>query len=431
MSGLLKPQAQASKAFFDGYRNVLMPAATRSGKTAYIPIAICTIAQIYGRKIKVLVTEPTNDMVRRVLFKEYIEGDESPWMKIFPDGKLLKSEKIFECSTARVYFAGMDVPERIEGVAYDLVCMDELFQCRQEAPQIAMSRTGQTEGYCFFGSTPYHKKTWYRKWVPLKLNDPDWSVIHVSAYDIIKTADNPNGVFTANELERQRKELPDWLFRQRYLADWAARAEGIIFDIPRDNIIESDGKRYTKYMAGLDFGESEGHPAGFVLMGIDGLENKVIIDEFKKPCRGDSEYNREIETVLKRNKLNKNEVHIFADDARPGQIHALSSEYHYRIKAAKKGRVLDGIATAQTEIKKGLKFYSDRCRKLISECDYYSMNDDLKIPAPYKTDDDLCDAFRYLLVSAQRVKTANASEIPEQNTRDRNSRSILSRNRGR
>lgn len=373
----------------NGGRYNLLVGATRSGKSALLPIVISTVAQIFNRKIDVLITEPIQPMIRRVLFRQYIQPQNSLWKRVFPEGVLKVTEQFYVCNVANVYFGSVDNPERIEGLNYDLVALDELFQCAKAAIDIAFSRIAETSGYCYFSTTPYARQTWYRDWVDQKLQDPHWHVEHVTAQDA--------GVLSQEELERQKEELPAWLYRQRFLGDWRARPEGVIYNIDEVNIYSRmPDYWFSKFFAGLDFGESKGHPAGFVLFAETADGEIWAIDEFLKPCSGYTEYDKEIKNVLKRNGLDKHNVRIQADDARPGQIEALRRDCGYNIYPAKKGKILDGIARVQSVIRQGLKFVQPRVPNLLKEAAAYSFND--KTGKPYKSDDHIMDAMRYGLI---------------------------------
>ena len=115
-----------------------------------------------------------------------------------------------------------DDPQSLRGEGLDLVVLDECRQIREiawtEALRPALSDRG---GRALFISTPAGHDWFWRLWQ--RGNDAA-----VSDYEAFRYPTSANPFIPASEIEDARRELPDRVFRQEYLAEFVT-GEGQVF----------------------------------------------------------------------------------------------------------------------------------------------------------------------------------------------------------
>ena len=142
-------------------------------------------------------------------------------------------------------------PDSLESATYKAAHLDEPGQkaFKRASFETIESRVAVHQGRVLMTSRPYYigwlKAEIYDRW---KAGDPDYEVINFSSVD--------NPAFPREEFERQRRKLPGWKFRMKYLGQFE-RPAGMIYSnfsrathcIARFPIPEE----WDRFM-GLDFG---------------------------------------------------------------------------------------------------------------------------------------------------------------------------------
>ena len=140
-----------------------------------------------------------------------------------PGVKISESElSVVLWNHAVIRLFGADYPDRLRGLGFDGVVMDEVAQMRPETwPAVVRPALSDRKGWATFIGTPkglglfyelFHKAT----------NHPSW-------YSGIFSADS-TGILEKTELEDLRQEMGDNLFRQEFLCDFSADNPGAFID---------------------------------------------------------------------------------------------------------------------------------------------------------------------------------------------------------
>ena len=115
---------------------------------------------------------------------------------------------------AAIRLFGADYPDRLRGLGFDGVVMDEVAQMKSETwPAVVLPALSDRDGWAVFIGTPKGQNIFYDIY-DNALNLDDW---YVGEYSALKT-----GVFAADKLEDLKVEMGDNLFRQEYLCDFTA-----------------------------------------------------------------------------------------------------------------------------------------------------------------------------------------------------------------
>ncbi len=402
------------KLLFSDKRFRAFVAHTRGGKTSLIPALIAQAQKRYpGEHINVLVCLPDERMIYRVIVEQYVKRlspDKPSWWEWWFPGVYNDSKRVYKAEGVTIFLAGLhgkDQINKIEGVAYHLVVIDECFQCREEDLSIAISRTLERKGICYFCSTPYERCGWMADWTERNRASEKWEVVELNAYD--------SNLFTDADIDEMREALPDWLFRMRFLADTNARPEGLCLQWPSNQILKERPALWQKaeFFGGLDIGSTKAHPAAFML--FERFQGKtIIVDEYYGPLTGAQAYVDKIQEVLQRNNCKPAACSIGVDNAAKHLIHDMK-QLGVNVYSAYKPRVNDGVNALQEQINQGLCYLQYNCPNLHLEIGRYSRNE--KTGEPLDADNHAIDAVRYGLLKRKKI-IDNANMVYTAGTRE-------------
>jgi|GEM_PF-363365 len=123
---------------------------------------------------------------------------------------------------ASIRLFGADYPDRLRGLGFDGVVMDEVAQMRAETwPAVVRPALSDRRGWAVFIGTPKGLNIFHDLY-QTALSDPEW-------YAGNFTADR-TGVIDPLELEKLRREMGAEIYRQEYLCDFSADAAGGFID---------------------------------------------------------------------------------------------------------------------------------------------------------------------------------------------------------
>ena len=127
---------------------------------------------------------------------------------------------------SRQYFRGSDRPDLIYGPDYADAVIDEASRCKEEAWHAVRSTTTATRGpiRCI-GNVRGRKNWFYRLARKAEAGEPGMRYSRITADDAVEA-----GILDREEIESARRDLPDAVFRQLYMAE-AADDEGNPFGI--------------------------------------------------------------------------------------------------------------------------------------------------------------------------------------------------------
>ena len=311
-----------------------------------------------------------------------------------------------------VYVRSLDDPESVNGIHASAIVADEGLLLSKAAWDILESRVVQQLGRILVTSTPYKGKRWGLDIIErFKSGEKEYFVWQGGS--II----NPS--VSQEEIERQKRLLPDWKFRQDYLGEFT-QPEGVIYPTIKD----CEAKPYQlpegRIWGGVDIGHG-GAPSS-AIVGVLDRENilHIFFELYQRPQGQESSY-LGFAKALKQWHNNFNEAtgrvveRFYCDSA----TDTWKSLRRYRLpedegpslncRPAKKGAgsVEGGIDLVSARIQTGkLKLIKGTTPNLLIEAESYRYEVDEDNPSSNKIvgADHALDALRYLVMSIDRGK---------------------------
>jgi len=377
----LKLLPYQKKVFFSKKEIILFVGGTGTGKTWLA--ARWVILKALKDSGEYLLISPSLKLMKRTLWKE-VKKVLKEWG--IPFEKNEQDMIISLLNGSKLYGISADNPDRMEGVHAKGAVYDEAGQVdKREVFETAYRRLRFYGGQLLITTTPY-RWNWLKKiYDKAKLGDENIELITA------KTIENP--YYPREEIEKAKKEMPEWRFRMFYEGVFT-KPLGLIytdyelvqaFEIPRNWI----------KIRGLDFGFN--HPTAVIWLAKSPEGIWYAYKEFKKSGITLDE----LYEILK-----KENIPTYADPEMKQGIETLKRR-GLDIRTAKKD-VLPGILFVQSLFKqKKLKIFAN-LTNTIDELSSYSWKLDANeqpIDEPVKENDDLLDALRYALFSAEGFNT--------------------------
>lgn len=150
------------------------------------------------------------------------------------------------------YFSG-ERPDNIRGNTFDYLIIDEYAFTRPELWTEILSATVLVKGKkVIFISTPKGRNHFYK--LSLQPNyDTRYKYFHFTSYD--------NPMIEINDLEERRRNLPDYVFKQEYLAEFIDNVSGLFKNVTECVYIpdpdKKDNRLNQNIYGGLDIGRAD------------------------------------------------------------------------------------------------------------------------------------------------------------------------------
>lgn len=117
----------------------------------------------------------------------------------------------------RIEFKTAEKPDNLYGEDVHAAVMDEFTRCREEAWFALRSTLTATQGKCKLIGNSKGKKNWGHKLgLKAKAGEPGYEYFKITAYDAIEQGAH---WITLDEIEQAKRDLPDVVFRELYLAE--------------------------------------------------------------------------------------------------------------------------------------------------------------------------------------------------------------------
>jgi hypothetical protein len=344
---------------------------TGSGKSACIPLWL--IKQIITNKYvgRHLVVLPTYKMIKQstVLdqFRLALEGT-----SLF--GRFNEQKHIYTTAQgAEIYFRSADDPNSLESGQYLSLIIDECAKINYRAWVNASARVGQRSGPILLVSTPDINNWCYEEVFKLctetiikdNVNirySPDKKIKVVQFGSIL------NPTYSKEEIERQKRILPEALFKRRYLGEFAS-LEGLVYSKYQTAILEEEVPQILPSPAihvvgGIDWGWND--PA-VILIGAECQDNRLyILEEFygsKIPID-------ELAIKVKQLQDKWGVSMFFCDSSRPEIIDMLQRR-SINCQSKNVPGIETGIALVDARINSDMLKIYQNCRYLIDELSKY------------------------------------------------------------
>jgi len=191
-------------------RYTITAAATKCGKTASHIIWIFEQALLLKDNQSVWWIAPVYQqaeiafrrMKSQISEKDFFISNESKLTLILPNG-------------ARIEFKSAEKPDNLYGDDVYAAVVDEASRMREESWYALRTTLTATKGKCKMIGNVKGKKNWfYKLGERARLGEADYKFFKITAYDAAK-----EGILDIEEIEQAKKDLPEFVFRELYLAE--------------------------------------------------------------------------------------------------------------------------------------------------------------------------------------------------------------------
>lgn len=320
------------------------------------------------------------------------------FLDIFGGAVIKKNETLLEITVknlkggnSKISLKGWEsvvTSEKGRGTENDLILLDEVAFLRgfKYYWQTVLEPTLlTTKGRAVFSSTPNGFNDFYELSNQAQQNE-DWHYTHATSYD------NPYN--DKKWLDDKRKELPQDVFAQEYLADFR-KQEGLVFkEFQRDIHLFGDKDiAEVSWIGGVDFGFT--NPAGIVGVKKDRRGVYWITDEYYEIGKTDAQ----IAEVVAAYEFTK----VYPDPENAGAIQELRNKRVNTYEVLKgKNSITTGISKIRELLKQNRLKIHKGCTNLIWEIEtyHYPVKKDV-IDNPELPEHENChliDALRYIIL---------------------------------
>ena len=168
-----------------------------------------------------------------------------------PGAQMREVDRLIEFPTGGiVQIRSADNPDSLRGESLDRLVMDEAAFMREEAWTEALRPTlSDRRGRAVFISTPKGRNWFWRLWQLGQGGDPDW---HSWQFP---TVSNPH--IDPREVEAARRNLPERIFAQEYLAEFIEDGGGVFRRVMEAAVVEQEDAAQDgcEYLIGVDWGK--------------------------------------------------------------------------------------------------------------------------------------------------------------------------------
>jgi hypothetical protein len=340
-----------------------------------------------------LAVEPTLDMINRILLRP-AKGRWSllQLLKAFdPHAFLVKSENAIYSTLGTIFLASATNPEGMEGAHVAGVWLDEAGQMSKLAYETAVRRVSFKNGQVLLTTTPYNRgwlfQDFFKRWAA---GDQDY---HVARFSSLANPQYPKEAY-----ERNKRSMSPERFRMFHEGSFE-RPEGMILTNWEDRHLVDPFPIPEQWWKGaaIDFGWNHPFAGVWAARNPDGVY--YLYQEYRKSQRQIADHHREL-------------LRLSAGAGKPQIWYADPAGKEERLELARLGLattmadndVLTGLDTLQTLLATDRLKVFKTCALWQEEVEGYQWDTSagIFIDKPKKIDDDLMDATRYLLQTAEK-----------------------------
>lgn len=156
-----------------------------------------------------------------------------------------KSELLIEGMGSKIQFFSGERPDNIRGNTFEYLIVDEMAFCRKELWDEVLSATVLVKGKkVLFISTPKGKNHFHSLYMRPNYDD---------RYKSFTFTSYENPMIDPREIDERRASLPEYVFKQEYLAEFIDGGTGIFKNVRECIGVASSGKNF----GGLDIGRAD------------------------------------------------------------------------------------------------------------------------------------------------------------------------------
>lgn len=401
------------------YRRFLLLAGRRSGKS--ISGAQAAVEEATAQKCRGWCLAPTEDDLHQYVIPKVLQFLPIEWIADW-------SEEFWDLTLINgsiIHFQHCENPDRLRGPGLHWMWWDEPCSVAELCWTVASPMLLEHKGIAWFTSTPRGEDWVHDRFLKRAKPGPDqrpgyWAITW-------KTADSPH--ISREEVEAAREDMDDLMFQQEYEAAivtfqgaiYGDKVSGTLLktiEQVREYLPEWPNLPQSDIVVGLDPGAD--HPFAGVF-GIATPRGIVVFDEYAERMTATADH-----AAALLEKVDGRASVRWGVDRSAIQVQIELAQHGISASAAEND-VWAGIQRVQTWMKRGqLKIIESQCPKLVKQLRNYKWADnrtkigERKREEPFKKDDDLPDALRYLVMTwpslpSVPVKTVGrqAEDVPE------------------
>ena len=338
-------------------------------------------------------------------------------------GKPRESELCFHLTNGSViHLMGAEDPDRLRGKGIWSVVLDEYATMRQDAwTRVLQPQLARTRGHALFIGTPNALRGPHLAKLWLRVDSGELAGVGWKGW-MSPTADAAH--FPPEAIEKARRELRPWEFRQEYEVAFETLGGRIWPEFSQLHLDQGghvvpmrDGEASVKpcprgwqVFAGVDWGYSP-HPAAIVWIAVGPSQQVLVLAEYVALCSRLQEiahHARKISEVFG----GVENVLFFADPSQPGAIADFNTTYQLRTLPANNSVALGHDRVGRLLGRRELLIASC-CQNLIRGVLEYSYDPRSSAPRVLKEKDDECDALRYAVMGAMPPPDPEALTAPK------------------
>lgn len=377
--------------------------AVRSGKSYadvafMIPYRLRQLRNETG--LNVIIGVSKNTIERNVL---------QPMREIYTSAVVgtINSQNIAQVCGVPVYCLGAEKSSqvaKIQGASVKYCYGDEIAKWNQEVFAMLQSRLDKPYS-CFDGAcNPESPGHWLKQFIDRE--DIDSYVQHYTIFD--------NPYLPKEFVDNLCKEYAGTVYYGRYIDGEWTLAEGLIYPMYQDVIVDSVEGEISDYSLSIDYGTMNAFSAG--LWGkSDGVWYRLKEYYYSGRDTGvqktDEEYAVALDNLIEpimQNKVGKMETII--DPSAASFIALLHKKQWYKVRTADNA-VLDGIRDTASALQTGKVKILSSCKNWLKEAQGYVWDSDESVDKPIKVNDHAMDETRYL-VKTKRIAVRKSQYAP-------------------
>ena len=370
----------------DEHRFRVLCCGRRFGKTTI------AVEEMYGKllskKTRICYIAPTFQQARDIAWVRLLSRMK-PAIASINESRLEVHVKNLEETTSLCILRGWEAIETLRGQQFDFIVIDEVATMRSFLngwEQVVSPTLTDTKGEVLFISTPKGYNAFYTLY-NFQEKDEDFKSFKFTSYD--------NPYIPKEEIDRQKRNLPEDSFAQEFLADFRKRTGLVYPEFNRDKHVFKEGGQpahTVRELLGVDFGYT--NPTAIIWVERDNDDNYWITQEWYRTGKTNTELTEYVKTI----ECNK----VYPDPAEPARIEEFRRA-GINVQEVSKD-ITKGVDTVRELFKTNRVHISTSCPILMSELEMYHYPDKRinsnEPEKPVKEDDHGVDALRYVLHNA-------------------------------
>lgn len=381
-------------------------AGTGGGKTAVGPVwlmqqinRVLAEVELNGRDLR---SDPILGMVVAPTYKVLARATVPHLVTAFRDTEFegtyvpSTSQYILPHDLGIIWVLSADNPGGLEGGQFDFVWMDEGGQMKFNSWVAVQGRTGLREAPVLITTTPYGQNwlfhVFFKKW---KKGDKNYFVRQWSSF--------VNPAYPRAEYDRAKRDLSPQRAAMRYDGEFVKRAGLVYPDLDRcvidPNTFPTPG---GELIGGLDWGWNDPFAGLCAVRYIDEEGRDVLYVWYER-------YKRFTGLAAHAEALPPDSTY-HADPSRPDSINELRKAGH-TVRPAYNG-IIVGVDAVNARIYSDRLKISKECRALLAEANEYcypEKDDETHGENPVDEFNHACDALRYLVAGADKLRVATSN----------------------